>query len=56
MKTTKSNTENMDIEKINKIKEAIKNGTFKINANKIADKFLNEIGIEYLLKTKQEMH
>lgn len=47
---------NMDMEKINKIKESIKNGSFKINPEKIADKFINEIGIEYLLKTKKEMH
>lgn len=43
-------------EKIEEIKNAIKNGTFKINAEKIADKFINEIGIEYLLKTKEKMH
>lgn len=56
MKKSENRLQSMDMEKVNKIKEEIRNGTFKINPEKIADKFINEIGVEYLLKTKKEMH
>lgn len=46
----------MDMKKVNKIKEAIKNGTFFINPETIADKLMYDIGVEYLLKTKEKMH
>lgn len=52
----KEDNQKFDEKKVLEIKKRIKEGTFKINAEFIANKIINEVGKEYLLKNKNEMH